>query len=115
MSSAMMRMIFGRDSFTSPDNWERGERKNERARQREEGFIVVIGANILWIFLMGEAFPQKWSFGRQENLLACREGYPVAGRLPATGFCDSTNRGNQGNIAYEAGHPGSITKRKPAQ
>jgi hypothetical protein len=86
MSSAMIRMIFGLDPFTFPDTWERGKRKNERARQRGEGFIVLIGANILWIFLMGEAFSQKWSFGRQENLLACREGYPVAGQASCYGF-----------------------------
>jgi hypothetical protein len=46
----MMRMIFGRDSFTFPDNRQRDERKNKRARQRDEVLIVWIGANILWIF-----------------------------------------------------------------
>ena len=48
-------------------------------------------------------------------LFAYTEGYPVAGRLPATGFFDGTNRGNQGNIAYEADHPGRISTRKSAQ
>jgi hypothetical protein len=51
-------------------------------------------------FLKGEAFPLKWSLKEAEMLLANAADYPVAGRLPATGFCDGTNRGNQGKVAY---------------
>ena len=108
-------MIFGRDPFTSPDTWERGKRKNERARQREEGFIVLIGANILWIFLMGEAFPQNGRLGGKKTFLFVEKVILFPGRFPATGFCDGTNRGNQVNIAYEAGHAGRIPTRKAAQ
>ena len=66
-------------------------------------------------FFEGRGIPPKMVVWETGMLLANAADDPVSGQLPATGFCDGTNRGNQGNIAYEADHPGRISTSKSAQ